>query len=91
MSIDFIRNRESHITLCQKMVYSECYKMVLDESELSIGDRLVLKLTDGSFYLAVVTSLDPLEMCPYSPKRYIKESDVYKGSYNPPDDTSGLD
>ena len=91
MSIDFIRDRESHITLSQKMVYSECYKMVGSEDSLSLGDRVVLHLTDGSWYQAVVTNIDPLEMCPYNPRHYIKESEVYKGAFNPPDDTSGLD
>lgn len=90
MSIDFIRDRESHITMTQKMVYSECYKMVAEDS-LSLGDKLVLHLTDGSWYQVVVTNLDPLEMCPYNPRKYIKESEIYKGAYNPPDDTSGLD
>ena len=91
MSLDFIKDRESHITMCQKMVYSECYRMVENESDLNLGDHVVLRLTDGSWYLAVVTSIDPLEMCPYNPRRYIKESDVYKGVFNPPDDTSCLD
>lgn len=90
MSVDFIRNRESHITLTQKMVYSECYKLVSEEN-LSLGDRVVLHLTDGSWYIAVVTSVDPLEMCPYTPRKYIKESEIYSGSYNPEEDTSGLD
>ena len=90
MSVDFIRNRESHITLTQKMVYSECYKLVSEEN-LSLGDRVVLHLTDGSWYIAVVTSVDPLEMCPYIPRKYIKESEIYSGSYNPEEDTSGLD
>jgi hypothetical protein len=90
MSVDFIRNRESHITLTQKMVYSECYKLVSEEN-LSLGDRVVLHLTDGSWYIAVVTSIDPLEMCPYTPRKYIKESEIYSGSYNPEEDTSGLD
>lgn len=91
MSLDFIKDRESHITMCQKMVYSECYRMVENEADLSLGDHVVLRLTDGSWYLAVVTSTDPLEMCPYNPRRYIKESDVYTGVFNPPDDTSCLD
>ena len=91
MAVDYIKDRESHITLNQNMVYSECYKMVASSEELSIGDKVVLRLTDGGWYQAVVTSTDPLEMCPYNPKRYIKESDIYRGSYNPPDDTSGLD
>ena len=91
MAVDYIKDRESHITLNQNMVYSECYKMVASSEELSIGDKVVLLLTDGGWYQAVVTSIDPLEMCPYNPKRYIKESDIYRGSYNPPDDTSGLD
>ena len=91
MSIDFIRDRESHITMTQRMVYSACYKLVENEGDLSVGDKLALRLTDGSWYLAVVTNTDPLEMCPYNPRKYIKESDLYKGSYNPPDDTSGLD
>lgn len=91
MAVDYIKDRESHITLNQNMVYSECYKMVASSEELSIGDKVVLRLTDGGWYQAVVTSIDPLEMCPYNPKRYIKESDIYRGSYNPPDDTSGLD
>jgi hypothetical protein len=73
------------------MVYSECYKLVEDESSLAVGDKLALRLTDGSWYLAIVTNTDPLEMCPYNPRKYIKESDEYKGSFNPPDDTSGLD
>lgn len=90
MSVDFIRNRESHITLTQKMVYSECYKLVSEEN-LSLGDRVVLHLTDGSWYIAVITSIDPLEMCPYTPRKYIKESEIYSGSYNPEEDTSGLD
>ena len=91
MSIDFIRDRESHITMTQRMVYSECYKMVESEDSLSVGDKLVLHLTDGSWYQAIVTSVDPIEKCPYNPRRYIKESDIYHGAYNPPDDTSGLD
>jgi hypothetical protein len=56
-----------------------------------LGDRVVLHLTDGSWYIAVVTSIDPLEMCPYTPRKYIKESEIYSGSYNPEEDTSGLD
>lgn len=91
MAVDFILDRESHITLSQRMVYSECYKMVGDEDSLSLGDKVVLHLTDGGWYQAIVTNTDPLEMCPYNPRRYIKESDVYKGQFNPPDDTSGLD
>ena len=90
MSLDFIRDRESHITMSQNMVYSACYKLVEEESSLSVGDKLALRLTDGSWYLAVVTSTEPLEMCPYNPRKYIKESDIYKGEYNPPGDTSGL-
>lgn len=90
MSVDFIRNRESHITMTQQMVYSACYKLV-PEDTLVVGDRVALQLTDGTWYLAVVTSVDPLEMCPYCPRKYIKESEVYSGSYNPEDDTSELD
>lgn len=90
MAVDYIRDRESHITLTQNKVYSECYKLVQVE-QLSIGDKVVLLLTDGTWNQMLVTSLEPLEMVPYNPRRYIKESDLYKGSFNPPDNTSGLD
>lgn len=92
MGVDFVKNRESHLTVTQNLAYVEAYKLVDAEHEnFNVGDKILLKLTNGTYQLNVVTNTNPLEMTPYEPRRYVREDTLYRGSYLPERERTNLD
>lgn len=74
MSVEFILNRESHLTMTSQQYYTEIRKVVPTSQEsLVIGDVVLLKTTSGSYRLCVVTSLEPFRATQYYPISYVKE------------------
>lgn len=82
MSIDFVRNRESHLTIAHDAVYRSLFK-VIEAGTLSVGDRVLVEFTNGLWEQCIVVTVDPLKLVPYTPKHYIREDKMYRGTFIP--------
>ena len=72
MGVDFIRSRESHLTIAYDAVYRNIFKLVSGD-DLAVGDRVLVELTNGAYEQCLVLSVDPLHLAQYNSKRYIRE------------------
>lgn len=82
MGVDFVRSRESHLTIAQDAVYRSIFKVIESES-LSVGDRVIVEFTNGMYDQCIVVTTDPLSLAQYKPKRYIREDVLYRGTFIP--------
>ena len=82
MGVDFVRSRESHLTIAHDAVYRSIFKVIESES-LSVGDRVIVEFTNGMYDQCIVVSTDPLSLAQYKPKRYIREDVLYRGTFIP--------
>lgn len=82
MGIDFVRSRESHLTITHDAVYRKLYKVVESES-FAQGDRVLVELTNGMYEHCIVVSSDPLNLAPYEKKHYVSEDKMYRGTFIP--------
>lgn len=82
MGIDFVRSRESHLTITHDAVYRKLYKVTEAES-FALGDRVLVELTNGMYEHCIVVSSDPLNLAPYEKKHYVSEDKMYRGTFIP--------
>ena len=82
MGVDFVRSRESHLTIAHDAVYRSIFKVIESES-LSVGDRVIVEFTNGMYDQCIVVTTDPLSLAQYKPKRYIREDVLYRGTFIP--------
>ena len=82
MGVDFVRSRESHLTIAHDAVYRSIFKVIESES-LAVGDRVIVEFTNGMYEQCIVVSTDPLNLAQYKPKRYIREDVMYRGTFIP--------
>lgn len=82
MGIDFVRSRESHLTITHDAVYRKLYKVIESES-FALGDRVLVELTNGMYEHCIVVSSDPLNLAPYEKKHYVSEDKMYRGTFIP--------
>lgn len=82
MGVDFVRSRESHLTIAHDAVYRSIFKVIESES-LSVGDRVIVEFTNGMYDQCIVVTTDPLSLAQYKPKRYIQEDVLYRGTFIP--------
>ena len=82
MGVDFVRSRESHLTIAHDAVYRSIFKVIESES-LAVGDRVIVEFTNGMYDQCIVVSTDPLSLAQYKPKRYIREDVLYRGTFIP--------
>lgn len=82
MGIDFVRSRESHLTIAHDAVYRALYH-VTEASSVSVGDRVLVELTNGSYEQCIVLSASPLRLGQYNPKHYVREDKLYRGTFIP--------
>lgn len=72
MGYDFIKDRSTHLTIRDEHVYRAVYRMAESE-ELSVGDKVVVHLSNNQFRLCIVVGTDPLEMSSLHSAKYVKE------------------
>ena len=82
MGVDFVRSRESHLTIAHDAVYRSIFKVIESES-LAVGDRVIVEFTNGMYDQCIVVTTDPLSLAQYKPKRYIREDVLYRGTFIP--------
>ena len=82
MGVDFVRSRESHLTIAHDAVYRSIFKVIESES-LEVGDRVIVEFTNGMYDQCIVVTTDPLSLAQYKPKRYIREDVLYRGTFIP--------
>lgn len=82
MGIDFVRSRESHLTITHDAVYRKLYKVVEAEA-FEKGERVLVELTNGMYEHCIVISTDPLNLAPYEKKHYVSEDKMYRGTFIP--------
>ena len=82
MGVDFVRSRESDLTIAHDAVYSSIFK-VIESGSLAVGDRVIVEFTNGMYDQCIVVTTDPLSLAQYKPKRYIREDVLYRGTFIP--------
>lgn len=82
MGIDFVRSRESHLTITHDAVYRKLYKVV-EADAFDKGERVLVELTNGMYEHCIVVSTDPLNLAPYEKKHYVREDQMYRGTFIP--------
>ena len=82
MGIDFVRSRESHLTITHDAVYRKLYK-VTEADAFEKGERVLVELTNGMYEHCIVISTDPLNLAPYEKKHYVSEDKMYRGTFIP--------
>lgn len=82
MGVDFVRSRESHLTIAHDAVYRSIFK-VIESGSLAVGDRVIVEFTNGMYDQCIVVTTDPLSLAQYKPKRYIREDVLYRGTFIP--------
>lgn len=82
MGIDFVRSRESHLTITHDAVYRKLYK-VIEADAFEKGERVLVELTNGMYEHCIVISTDPLNLAPYEKKHYVSEDKMYRGTFIP--------
>ena len=82
MGIDFVRSRESHLTITHDAVYRKLYKVV-EADAFEKGERVLVELTNGMYEHCIVVSTDPLNLAPYEKKHYVREDQMYRGTFIP--------
>ena len=82
MGIDFVRSRESHLTITHDAVYRKLYKVV-EADAFENGERVLVELTNGMYEHCIVVSTDPLNLAPYEKKHYVREDQMYRGTFIP--------
>lgn len=82
MGIDFVRSRESHLTITHDAVYRKLFKVVEAEA-FEKGERVLVELTNGMYEHCIVISTDPLNLAPYEKKHYVSEDKMYRGTFIP--------
>lgn len=82
MGIDFVRSRESHLTIAHDAVYRALYH-ITEASSVSVGDRVLVELTNGNYEQCIVLSASPLRLGQYNPKHYVREDKLYRGTFIP--------